>query len=364
VSDNGLTFDFGVGKVTVKKDGDVFRWTSQSANGRSYTKFSYDKSSGRFDENLNWNKDDMPEEIYDLLTDKLDWKSQNKCRWNSLRWENYFQCSSSGCKSRGSGNIDGAALDNQMDLSWTCGDDRKSFSFSNTFNRPVGVCEDNEHMNENAGTKTVEWAAVRNAQGWTSELTVSGPKFSASGKGRISEKFAGISLSSGDKSGRVGVKAVNGPLNNAQFYEVKVSANGEQKFAVRLPGRKQVSAIKEAVVAQYGWIPESIDLLKEKPISHVTRFLLWADDVTDALSDHFDCSSIVDASGIGGRVANFEIQAVAKGACSTFNAKVVSGIQTVSDERAPKVRAVVSDMMDRNGEYNNNLEQRWLAILA
>ena len=364
VSDNGLTFDFGVGTVSVKKDGDVFRWLSQSANGNSYSKFSYDKSSGRFDEDLSWNRADMPADIYDLITNDFDFKSQNKCRWNSLRWTNYFQCSDSGCESRGSGNIDGAALDNRFDMSWTCGDDRKSFSISNTFNRPAGVCADNEHMNESAGTKSLEWAAVRNAQGWSSELTASGPRGSFSGKGRISENLLTVSVSNGVISGRIGIRPVNGVLNNAQFYQIKVFANNQQKFAVKIPGRKQVPAIREAVVAQYGWIPQSIDLLRENPISHVARFLLWADDVTDNLTDHFDCSSVVEASGFAGKGFNIDFKVAANSACSQFNALAVGGIRAVSDERAPRVRDAVSDMMNRNGEYNTNLEQRWLAILA
>jgi len=364
VSDNGLTFDFGVGKVTVKKDGDVFRWLSQSSNGNSYSKFSYDKSSGRFDEDLSWNRADMPENFYRLLTEDFDWKSQNKCKWNSLQWTNYFQCSNSGCESRASGNIDGVAFDNQMDVSWSCGDDRKSFSFLNTFNRPAGVCVDNEHMNESAGTKSLEWAAVRNAQGWTSELSASGPRMSFSGKGRITENLASISVSNGADSGRIAVKSVNGALNNAQFYEIKTFKNKQQKFAVKVPGRKQMPAIRAAVVAQYGWIPESIDLLRENPISHVARFLIWADDVTDALTDHFDCSSIVKASGFAGKMSNIDLQAAGNAACSKFNTLAVGGIQAVSDERSPRVRATVSDMMNRNGDYNSNLEQRWMAILA
>jgi len=381
--DNGFTFDFGAGTVKVNKIGDSFGWLLQSSNGRSYINFKYQKSHWdsmdfhSFFGNLTLNRADLHGYIYRLITEDFDFTSQNKCKWNSLQWKYHLKCTTTGCNFIGSGDIDGVAFDNYMKLELNASGPHhfRSGFLKNIFNRPANICLGNELMDEWSGIKTIKWDAHKYRNTWVvSKIKVSvrkpsGPWRSISGKATIDQNIGKFYLSGDDVSIKIRMFPINGLITrhwNATTYHIQALRNNQPHYAIIIPGLKQAPAIKAAVVAQYGWIRQSIDLLKETPISSVLYFLIWADDITGNLNNNFDCSSIVKASLFFARHIKHDIElaAIASETCSKFNTLVVHIIKVIADNLAPLIRATVPATMDKNSNHNTYFEQRWLDILA
>lgn len=232
------------------------------------------------------------------------------------------------------------------------------------FDRPNGVCTDNEHMNGWAGETSLNWSATKNDDGWSSKLAAKGNDFNLNGGGRFTEnKVTAAFNAGGDMKGRMSIEAVNGNFKEAQFYKVGMTVMG-QKVSAKLPGRKQVDAIKDAIKEQYGWIKQVGDLIKEAPIKNGARFLLWSDQATDIFENEFDCTSVVEATGIQTNFLGMNLESKVKDGCAEFNTKAVAYIQERADEKAPSAREEVGFMLDQDHAYNVNLKNQWIAIFA